>query len=449
MPVHDSLVLNVFVNPPGHHEAAWRHPATDTEGIYSLDYYTDLARRAEAAKFDAVFFADSPALWEGAEFTASGRLEPLVTLAAVAARTERIGLIATASTTFHDVYTLARLLNTLDHVSAGRAGWNIVTTASAAVAENYGDRPMPSPEERYARAEEFVTAIRRLWDSWEDDAIVADRATGRYLDPAKVRRADFGGHFVTTRGAFTAPRSPQGHPVLVQAGASSTGRDFAASHAEAIFTASSVLGDAVAFADDLRRRVAASAHPRAVRILPGIVPFIADTDAEARELVEEFDDLQVTEYGLRRARDLTGVELSEDDLDRPVPPELLRRGRGDFANFQSRLQVIAAIVERENPTLRQLLKRVAGGRGHHVVAGAPATVADSIAEWHDAGAADGFNVMPPWFPGGLDAFADRVVPILQERGLFRTEYTGTTLREHYGLPRPSGVHRPERSPVTL
>lgn len=440
MPTHDQhrqLSLNLFLHPSGHHEAAWRHPTTRPQDIYTADFYVRLAQRAEAAKLDAVFFADGPVLHSGVEFNSVGGLEPILTLATIAARTQRIGLVATASTTFYEPYNLARLFSTLDHLSGGRAGWNIVTTASADAAANFGLDAHPDPEVRYARADEFLQAATRLWDSWEDDAILLDREAGRYADPDRIHPAAFAGEHVRVAGPFNAKRSPQGHPVLVQAGASNAGRDFAARWAEAIFTAHQRLEDAQAFYADIKRR-AEQLRRRGdqVRILPGISPFIGSTEAEAKLLERELNELTVPEYGIRQLSTLVGLDLHGLELDKPVPAALFADAGDVTDNARSRLQVVAGIVERERPTLRGLLHRLAGARGHRVVAGTPEQVADTIEQWFREGAADGFNVMPPLLPLGLEAFADHVVPLLQARGLFRTEYSGTTLRDHLGLDRP-------------
>jgi FMN-dependent oxidoreductase (nitrilotriacetate monooxygenase family) len=440
------LALNLFIHPTGHHEASWRHPSSQPDRIHTARYYQELGRRAEAAKFDAVFFADIPFLGANVEHGAGGWLEPITTLASIAAATEHIGLIATASTTFYEPYNLARLFSSLDHLSGGRAGWNIVTTAAAGAAGNFGLTKFPEVDERYARATEFVETVTRLWDSWEDDAILLDIEGGRYADLAKIHDAEFAGKYVQVQGALNAPRSPQGYPVLVQAGASNDGRAFAARWSEAIFTAHQRLEDGQAFAADIRARASAFGRdPQGIKILPGISPFIGSTEAEARALEVEFNELTVPAYGLRQLSTLTGVELGEDQLDKPVPTELFASAGVVTDNNKSRLQVIAGIVEREQPTVRGLLHRLAGARGHRVVAGTPEQVADTIQEWFENGAADGFNVMPPALPTGIEVFADQVVPILQARGLFRTEYTGTTLRENLGLPRPENQYAAERA----
>lgn len=442
------LSLNAFLHDTGHHEASWRHPESSVERAHDIDFYVDLAQRAEAAKLDGVFFADIPGVWAATPYRPTAHLEPITRLAAIAARTERIGLIATASTTFYEPYNLARLFSSLDILSGGRAGWNIVTTQSDVAARNFSLTEIPSPEERYVRAQEFVDVVTKLWDSWEDDAILADRASGVYFDPAKVHPIEHVGRHFQVEGALAAPRSPQGRPVYVQAGSSNDGRAFAARNAEAIFTAHQTIEDAQAFYVDIKSRAARlGRNPDHVKVLPGISPFLGDTQVEAEELQRYVNSLTVPAYGLAQLEGLTGVSLAELELDEPVPAELFA-GSGDVLdNNRSRLQVVANIVERDRPTLRELLHRLAGALGHNVVAGTPLQVADLITEWFENGAADGFNVMPPLYPQLLDAFTAQVVPILQDRGIFRTEYTGSTLREHFGLPRPeslySGGARPE------
>ena len=431
------LSLNAFIYPAGHHEAAWRHPWSAPERIYDTAYYQGIARTAEAGTLDAIFFADSPSLQGDITHNAVGRLEPITLLTAIAAATERIGLIATASTTYYEPYNLARLFGSLDHISGGRAGWNIVTTANDAAAPNFGLAEHPEHADRYARASEFVDAVTALWDSWEDDAVVLDRAAGIYADPAKIHEIGHAGRYVRVKGPFNQPRPPQGHPVLVQAGASNDGRAFAARYAEAIFTAHQRLADAQAFYADIKDRAERlGRRPEHVKILPGISPFIAGTETEAKALEQEFNELTVPAYGLRQLERLTGTPVVHLDLDAPVPPELFTDAGDVTDNRRSRLQVVAGIVQRERPTLRRLLHRLAGARGHRVVAGTPEQIADTVEEWFTSGAADGFNVMPPYYPGGLEVFVETVVPILRERGLFRTEYQGRTLRDHFGLPRP-------------
>ncbi|WP_431285724.1 LLM class flavin-dependent oxidoreductase [Humitalea sp. 24SJ18S-53] len=432
------LNLNLFIYPDGHHEAAWRYPGSQPDRLLDLEWFQALAQRAEAAAFDAVFFADGPALPENIQFAPRFRLEPITLLAGIAAATSRIGLIATASTTYHEPYNLARLFASVDHLSRGRVGWNIVTTSTAAAAHNFGLDEHPAHAARYARAEEFVDVVSKLWDSWEDDAVIADPVSGQYADPSKIHRIDHAGAHFRVRGPLNAPRSPQGRPVYIQAGSSEDGRSFAARHAEAIFTAHQTLAAAQAFYADIKSRAQGfGRRPEHIKILPGISPFIASTEAEARALQDEFNALTQPAYSLQQLRQMLGVDFSGHDLDAPFPRHLIQP---DSARaVASRFQVVLDIVDREKPTLRGLIHRLAGARGHFVMAGTPDQVADHIETWFTQGAADGFNVMPPWLPGGFDLFADEVVPILRQRGLFRHAYTGSTLREHFGLPRPGSL----------
>ncbi|WP_405162349.1 LLM class flavin-dependent oxidoreductase [Nocardia sp. NBC_01499] len=433
------LSLNAFIYPSGHHEAAWRHPDSQPGRIYDVDYYQEIGRTAEAAKLDAVFFADGPALRTNVKYNAGSGLEPITLLTAIATATTHLGLIATASTTYYEPYNLARLFSTLDHISRGRAGWNIVTTGTDLAAANFGLDKHPDHAERYARAREFVDAVVALWNSWEDDAILLDQAGGLYADPDKIHPIDFVGEHLRVRGPFNAPRTPQGYPVLVQAGASNEGRSFAGKYAEAIFTAHQRLEDAQKFYADIKAQAQGfGRNPEHVKILPGISPFIGDTEEAAKRLEREFNELTVPEYGLTQLENIVGKSLRHLPLDEAVPVDLFDDAGDVTDNARSRLQVVAGIVQRERPTVRGLLHKLAGARGHRVFAGTPEQVADTIEEWFRNGAADGFNVMPPYYPGGLEVFAQTVVPILQERGLFRTEYTGTTLRDHFGLPRPEG-----------
>ena len=435
------LSLNAFIYPTGHHEAAWRHPDSRPESVYDVRYFQDIGRTAEAAKLDGVFLADGPALRTDVRHNATYGLEPITLLTAIASVTTHLGLIATASTTYYEPYNLARLFSSLDHISGGRAGWNIVTTGTDKAAANFGLDAHPDHAQRYERAREFVDAVVKLWDSWEDDALVVDKETGVYADVAKIHEINYSGEHVKVRGPFGAARSPQGYPVLVQAGSSNDGRSFAGQHAEAIFTAHQRLSDAQVFYKDIQNRAAEfGRNPDHVKMLPGISPFIADTEEQAHALEREFNELTIPEYGLAQLESIIGKSLRHVELDAPVPQDLFDDA-GDVAdNKASRLQVVAGIVQREKPTVRGLLHRLAGARGHRVFAGTPEQVADTIEEWFTQGAADGFNVMPPQYPQGLETFTTQVVPILQERGLFRTEYAGTTLRDHFGLPRPASQY---------
>lgn len=435
----DKLVLNAFIYPGGHHEAAWRYKDSEPERVTDIRLYQDIARRAEAAKLDALFFADAPVLDANIRYAARHRLEPITTFAALSAVTERIGFIATASTTYYEPYNLARLFASVDHISGGRVGWNIVTTSVEAAAANFGLDHHPAHADRYRQGAEFVDVVTKLWDSWEDDALVADKESGLFAETDRIHNVAHKGEFYSVHGALNLPRPPQGRPVYVQAGSSEEGRGFAARYAEAIFTAHQSLESAQSFYSDIKARTAGvGRNPAHVKILPGISPFIGGTEEEARKLEAEFNDLIQPAFSLNQLRRMTGIELSEADIDKPLPREAVEATRAR-AN-SSRHQLVLGVIDNENPTIRQLLHRLAGGRGHKVIAGTPEQVANWIETWFRQGAADGFNVMPPWLTGGLDAFLDEVVPILRKRGLFREDYEGRTLRDHYGLPRPESLY---------
>ncbi|MGA5757998.1 LLM class flavin-dependent oxidoreductase [Nonomuraea bangladeshensis] len=426
------LHLNAFLMGVGHHEAAWRHPSTEPARLTDVRHYQELARIAERGTLDSVFLADGLALQGHVGHNALGGLEPLTLLAALAAVTDHVGLIATVSTTYNEPFHVARKFASLDHISGGRAGWNIVTSAGEAEARNFGIE-RPAHAARYARAEEFLDVVLKLWDSWEDDAVVRDRVAGRYADTGKIHAIEHEGEHFAVRGPLNASRPPQGHPLLVQAGSSEDGKDFAARYAEAVFTAQQTLEEGREFYADLKRRVAARGRrPEEVLVLPGISPIIGSTEREALRLEKELEDLIVPAYGLAQLGQMTGIELTEDDLDRELPDVPV-----ETEGAQSRRKLVVELARRERLTVRRLLARLAGGRGHRVVAGTPEQIADQIQEWFEGGAADGFNVMPPILPHGLSDFVDHVVPELRARGLFRHAYEGRTLRENYGLPRPA------------
>ncbi|MEU6237683.1 LLM class flavin-dependent oxidoreductase [Kitasatospora sp. NPDC047058] len=430
------LHFNLFLMGVGHHEAAWRHPRTDPARAGDLAHYQGLARAAEAAAFDSVFLADGVEARTDGGWGLVGHFEPLTLLSALATATERIGLIGTVSTGFTEPYNLARQFASLDHLSGGRAGWNIVTSAGDRAAQNFGRDANQEHAVRYQRADEYLRVATALWDSWEDDALPLDRESGRYADPAKVHEINHAGPHFRVRGPLNIPRSPQGHPLLVQAGSSDAGRAFAARWAEAVFTAQQTLADGQAFYAGLKRQ--AAAHGRDVRVLPGVVPVLGSTEEEARRLDRELDGLISPERSVGVLSSVLGVDLSGHPLDAPLPP---LPPIAEINGAKSRFALIRDLAERERLTLRQLIGRLGGGRGHQVVVGTPEHVADHIETWFTRGAADGFNIMPPVLPGGFTDFTEQVLPLLRKRGLFRERYTGRTLREHYGLPRPAGARR--------
>jgi FMN-dependent oxidoreductase (nitrilotriacetate monooxygenase family) len=432
--------LNLFIQSRGHHEASWRHPKSSPLPLTDIRYYRDLVQRAEAGRFDSIFLADQLALDGDIERAGRSWLEPITVLAALATGTSKVGLIATASTTYTEPFNLARQFASIDHMSGGRAGWNIVTSWLAAAARNYGGDRQVTHADRYARGEEFVQVVKALWDSWADDAVLDDREGGQYARADRIRPINHEGEHYKVAGPLNIPRSPQGRPVFVQAGSSDTGRRFAARHAEAVFTAQMEKATAQAFYTDLK--ALAVAEGRAVDqvlILPGLSPLIAGTEAEAQRQARELNDLTDPEVGRKRLSGrFGGHDFSHLPLDKPLSPE-------DFPDpstveaARSRTEVIVGLVKREKPTLRQLLAYLAGARGHYTTAGTPEQIADLMESWFADGAADGFNVMPPVLPTMLDVFVTEVIPLLQKRGLFRTEYEGDTLRDHYGLDRPAGA----------
>lgn len=428
------LHLNLFLMPRGHHESAWRHPDAAPESLTDLALYARAARIAEEAKLDAVFLADALVAPASGGLVASGVLEPITLLSALAAVTERIGLIGTASTTYSLPYTLARQFATLDHLSNGRAGWNIVTSWAPQAGLNYGHDVEPGHAERYRMAGDFMRAVDALWRSWPAEALLDDRAAGRYSDESLVRPVNHRGPFHCTRGPLNVPGSPQGRPVYVQAGQSEDGRAFAAEWAEVIFTAHMGKDTAQAFYADIKSRAAARGRrPQDIAILPGLSAAIGSTQAEADRVFEELDALTAPEIGLTRlSARFGGHDFSAVPLDRPLREEDFPDPASVEAS-KSRAMGYARTALAEGLTLRQLLQKLAGARGHLTVAGTPERVADLIEDWFASGAADGFNVMPPRMHDQLELFASEVVPILRKRGLFRSEYEGRTLREHFGL----------------
>ncbi|PYC66857.1 LLM class flavin-dependent oxidoreductase [Micromonospora arborensis] len=429
------LHLNAFLMGVGHHEAAWRLPESDPFAQTDVEHFTRLARIAERGKLDSLFLADSPVLWNSIGRRPAGTLEPTVLLTALAGATNHIGLIATASTTYNEPFNLARRFASLDHVSGGRAGWNIVTTAGVDAARNFNLDELPAHRDRYERAAEFLEVSLKLWDSWDDEAPLGDKDAGRWGDDDLIYPPRHVGRHFRVAGPLNVPRSPQGYPLLVQAGSSDDGKELAARYAEAVFTAQQTLAEAQAFYRDLKRRAAQFGRdPDSVKILPGIVPAVGATEAEARKLEEELDRLIKPEYARAQLATTLRVAPEDLDLDRELPADL--PSEDEIEGAKSRYTLIVTLARRERLTVRQLIGRLGGGRGHRTFAGTPEQVADAIEEWYRSGAADGFNIMPPVLPSGLETFVDHVVPILQRRGLFRTEYTGTTLRDHYGLPRP-------------
>jgi FMN-dependent oxidoreductase (nitrilotriacetate monooxygenase family) len=422
--------LGVFVQAPGHHVGGWRHRDAVTTGWPNLGLMQHIARTAEQAKFDMFFLGDGFATGYGEHPATIGKFEPLTLLSALAMTTSRLGLAATASTTYAEPYHVARAFASLDHISVGRAGWNVVTTAYAKSSAVFG-RQHPPHAERYAMAEEFVAACRLLWDSWDDDAFIGDKQAGRFVRPGSLHIPHFKGKYFAIEGALNVPRAPQGHPVLIQAGSSGPGQALAARIADVVFTAQNDLDEALAFYRALKRQVAEfGRRPGEVLVMPGVMPVVGRSEAEAQALFAELNRNIDTAQAFTVLSERLGMDMSAHPMDGPVPPP------PPTEHLKSRAALLMDMARRDNLTLRELYYRVAAARGHLLVVGTALQVADVLERWFRAGAADGFNIMPPFFPGAFDAFADGVVPILQARRLFRADYGGTTLRDHLGLRRP-------------
>ncbi|ADG19765.1 Luciferase-like, subgroup [Paraburkholderia atlantica] len=432
------LHLNVNILHSGFVPSAWRLDEAEPRAFVDVDHYVRVARIAEAGKLDAVFLADNAAIVDQIDFRPITALEPTVLLASIAAATTHIGVIGTASTSYNEPYNIARRFATLDHVSNGRAGWNVVTTADLPSARNFGRDAVPNHAQRYERAAEFTEVVKALWDSWEDDAFVGDKAGGRFVDVAKVHAIAHRGRYFDVQGPLNVPRSPQGHPVVVQAGASADGRELAARHAEAVFSASQSFEESAAYRRDLNERAAAYGRPP-VKVLAGLTTIIGATHSEALRRRDELVEQIPWRYSLNRLAGTLGIDVERLTLDAPLPDDLALPGggNGNHTFFHATL----AEARRHGHTVRELIRALAGGTGHRVIVGTPEQIADDIERWFDGGAADGFNLMPDALPGGLRDFVDGVVPILQQRGIFRSEYEGTTLREHLGLDRPPNPQR--------
>jgi FMN-dependent oxidoreductase (nitrilotriacetate monooxygenase family) len=429
------LRLGAFMRPTTIHTGAWRYPGAFSDANFNLAHIRRFARTLERGRFDAFFMADHLAVLNmpvealKRSHTVTS-FDPLTLLPVLAVDTTHLGLIATASTTFEQPYLIARRFASLDHISAGRAGWNVVTTSNPDAALNFGMEEHMEHDERYARAREFVDVVTGLWDSWADDAFVRDVESGIFFDPEKLHVLNHKGRYLQVRGPLNVARPVQGWPVIVQAGASEPGRQLAAETAEVVFAAGGRLPDAQAFYADVKGRMDKLGRDRDhLKILPGAFVVVGETVEDAREKRARLDSLVYYESAIASLSIALGHDASCFDPDAPLPeiPETNQ-------SKSSRDRVVA-VAKRENLTVRQLAQRLGGYAGLAFV-GTPKTIADSMEEWLIGDGCDGFNVMFPYLPEGLDDFVDKVVPELQRRGLFRTEYEGTTLRENLGLPRP-------------
>ncbi|MEJ1978080.1 MAG: LLM class flavin-dependent oxidoreductase [Acetobacteraceae bacterium] len=426
-------------NATGGHPASWLHPSTNAAGAMDIQHYRALAQLAELGKFDLFFVADTPAartenLHAWSRFPMfMNVLEPVTLLTALAGATTHIGLGGTVSTSFSEPYNVARQFASLDHVTDGRAAWNVVTSANDYAARNFGHATLPPHALRYERAGEFVDVVRALWDTWDDDAFVHDRERGVYFDPARMHVVHHEGKFFKVDGALNIARSPQGHPVIIQAGASDTGRDLAARTAEIVFAADSSPQSAKRGYDDLKGRMAQYGRdPDSLKILAGMPVVIGRTQAEAEEKAERLQEMIHPDVGRFRLGTDLEMDLSDLPLDEPIPADRLPKSANLHKAF---FDHIMTMIREENPTLRQLYLRYE--RGRKTIKGTPAQIADVMEEWFALGACDGFMMQFATLPDGLKDFVTGVVPELQRRGLFRADYQGATLRDHLGLQRPA------------
>jgi FMN-dependent oxidoreductase (nitrilotriacetate monooxygenase family) len=431
------MKLGAFLRPPGHHVAAWRHPGAQADAGVNIQHYVRLAQTAERGLFDLLFMADTVTVFEAEPEVLSLTsyvvwFEPFSLLSALAMVTEHVGLICTSTTTYDEPFHIARRFASLDQISGGRSGWNLVTSMQASEAKNFSRDAHVRHEERYKRAREFAEVVRGLWDSWDEDAFVRDKETGLFFHPDKMHVLDHKGDYFRVRGPLNVARSPQGHPVMVQAGSSDDGQELAAETAEVVFTAQQSAKEAQKFYADVKRRLPKYGRkPEDLKIMPGLFATVGRSEQEAREKFEQLQDLVHPKVGLMLLSTFMGVDLSAHPIDGPLPElpaEVLRVSRAAMLNKLARA---------ENLTIRQLYMRMVGARGHRQIYGTPVQIADEMEEWFRSEAADGFNIMPPVEPESLDDFVELVIPELQRRGLFRTSYEGRTLRENLGLPWPT------------
>jgi FMN-dependent oxidoreductase (nitrilotriacetate monooxygenase family) len=434
------IKLGLFVRPAGNHIASWRHPDSHADAGANFERYVEMARTAERGLFDMLFAADTQSAWtaEGGEGMQRQHyvawLEPLALMSALSGHTKNIGLACTQTTTYDEPYSLARRFATLDHVSGGRAAWNVITSGNPTEAQNFGREVHANKVNRYERAREFVKVVKGLWDSWDDDAFIRDRKSGLFFDINKMHVLDHRGPHFKVKGPLNVPRSPQGRPIIIQAGASDEGREMAAETADVVFSAANDIQDARAFYSDLKgRMVKYGRAPDELKVLPGVAFSVAPTEQEAIDKYEELQELIHPDIAIGLASRRIGFDLRPYPHDGPLPP-VPPKIEGDRS---SRSFMMYEVARRDNLTILQLAKRFAAARGHFFVTGSTKQVADVLEEWFTTGACDGFNMVPPLYPNSLEDFVNLVVPELQRRGLYRTRYEGSTLREHFGLARPA------------
>ncbi|MFB7639986.1 LLM class flavin-dependent oxidoreductase [Peribacillus butanolivorans] len=427
--------LGVFLAGTGHHVASWRHPNANPKANMNIDYFKGLAQTAEKGLFDLLFLADSLSVAKDSHPNILTRFEPLTLLSYLASATSNIGLVSTASTTYEEPFNVARRFASLDHITSGRAGWNVVTTSLASTAANFNKSEHLEHSLRYKRATEFVEVTKKLWDSWEDDTLIIDKATGQFIDESKFHEINHQGEFFTVKGPLNVSRSPQGHPVIVQAGSSGDGQLLAAKYAEIVFTAQENKEDAISFYNELKSHLAAfNREKSSLSIMPGLFPIVGQTEKEAQEKYEALQELIIPEIGLAiMGRYFGNVDFSSIPLDTPFADISLPN---NVDSIQSKYDLIVKRATNKNLTLRQTYQWVAGSRGHHIAIGTPTQIADKIEDWVNENAADGFNIMPALLPDSLTDFVELVVPELQSKGIFRTKYESNTLRGNLGLDKP-------------
>jgi FMN-dependent oxidoreductase (nitrilotriacetate monooxygenase family) len=433
--MRNGLILNSVVMGLGMHPGAWRYRDGDPFAYTDIGYYQEIARLSELGRLHAIFLADTLAVSEeNFERPNLGAMDPTIVLAALAGETRHVGLVATTSTTYNEPYNIARRFASLDHLSRGRAAWNIVTTFVPDVAANFADTALPNHDDRYERATESVDIVRRLWASWDQEALVGDKAAGVFANGAHVRPINHSGEHYSVRGPLTLPRSPQGWPVLFQAGASEPGRELAARFADVVFTAQNTLAAALEFRTDIRGRVAAHGRdPDSIKVLPGLLPVLGGTEREARARKDQLDELS-GQAELKKLALRVGVRVEDLKLDEPMPVALIEANEG-FRGSRGFRNAAVRLAREERLTVREVLYQ--NGGGHKQIVGTPEQVVEFVETWHREGAADGFNLMIDVLPSGLQDFVEQVVPLLQRRGVFHRDYPGTTLRENLGLKKPN------------
>lgn len=426
------LNIGVLIYACGHHQAAWRMPHSSIERIGDITYYQSLARTAEQGLFDAIFFADNqsfpassksdmPAFW----------FDPLVNLAAISQVTQHVGLVATISSTFSNPFTAARQLLSLDHMSQGRAGWNLVTSMTDMEAANHSMDHLPEHEERYKKADEFAQVMNRLLESWSVDDFLHDKEDNKLINPSAINAINHEGEHFNVRGPLTTPSSPQEKPIAMQAGASDPGIALATKYADAVYAVAWNFNQASAFKNKLNQKLIQEGKPiDSLKVFPGLVTYVGQTYEEAYAKKQKLDESLEVDTALNQLAFFIRQNCHSWDLDEPVPP---LSPVESFKGPKGRYQTVLEIIKDKNPTLRELLGYLSAGGGHLTLIGTPKDIVDEMERWFDAGVADGFNLMPPEFPNSLEDFVDAVVPELQKRGLYRTEYEGTTFRENIGI----------------